>query len=45
MVNAMAEERVRVNGVEIVYETIGEPTDTPLLLVMGLGSSWGSECS
>jgi pimeloyl-ACP methyl ester carboxylesterase len=33
----MAEETARVNGIEIVYETIGDPSDPPLLLVMGLG--------
>jgi pimeloyl-ACP methyl ester carboxylesterase len=34
----MAEERAGVNGIEIVYETIGEPSNPPLLLVMGLGT-------
>jgi pimeloyl-ACP methyl ester carboxylesterase len=33
----MAEERAQANGIEIVYETIGDPADPPLLLVMGLG--------
>jgi pimeloyl-ACP methyl ester carboxylesterase len=33
----MAEERAQANGIEIVYETIGDPADRPLLLVMGLG--------
>jgi pimeloyl-ACP methyl ester carboxylesterase len=33
----MAEETARANGIEIVYETIGDPSDPPLLLVMGLG--------
>jgi pimeloyl-ACP methyl ester carboxylesterase len=33
----MAEERATANGIEIVYETIGDPSDPPLLLVMGLG--------
>jgi pimeloyl-ACP methyl ester carboxylesterase len=33
----MAEERARANGIELVYETIGDPSDRPLLLVMGLG--------
>src|SRR5215218_11303743 len=33
----MTEERVHANGIEIVYETIGDPSDQPLLLVMGLG--------
>jgi pimeloyl-ACP methyl ester carboxylesterase len=32
----MAEEFVRVNGVEICYETIGDPTGRPLVLIMGL---------
>jgi pimeloyl-ACP methyl ester carboxylesterase len=34
----MAEERANVNGIEIVYETIGDPSNPPLLLVMGLGT-------
>jgi len=29
--------RARANGVELAYETIGDPSDPPLLLVMGLG--------
>ena len=33
----MTEQRVSTNGVEIVYETLGDPSGTPLLLVMGLG--------
>jgi len=33
----MAEERAAVNGIEIVYERIGDPSNPPLLLVMGLG--------
>ncbi|HEX2415634.1 MAG TPA: alpha/beta fold hydrolase [Thermoleophilaceae bacterium] len=33
----MNEQRVTTNGVEIVYETIGDPSGMPLLLVMGLG--------
>jgi pimeloyl-ACP methyl ester carboxylesterase len=33
----MAEETANVNGIEIVYETIGDPANPPLLLVMGLG--------
>ncbi|MFX1245491.1 MAG: alpha/beta hydrolase, partial [Promethearchaeota archaeon] len=28
---------VKVNEVEICYDTFGEPTDPPLLLIMGLG--------
>ena len=34
----MREERAQVNGIEIAYETIGDPSDPPLLLVMGLGT-------
>ena len=34
----MAEERATLNGIEIVYETIGDPSKPPLLLVMGLGT-------
>jgi pimeloyl-ACP methyl ester carboxylesterase len=34
----MAEERASANGIEIVYETIGDPANPPLLLVMGLGT-------
>jgi pimeloyl-ACP methyl ester carboxylesterase len=33
----MPEEVAQANGIEIVYETIGDPSDPPLLLVMGLG--------
>ena len=33
----MSEERAQVGDVELVYETIGDPADPPLLLVMGLG--------
>jgi pimeloyl-ACP methyl ester carboxylesterase len=33
----MAEQRVQVGEVELVYETIGDPAEPPLLLVMGLG--------
>jgi len=33
----MTEERAQVGSVELVYETIGDPSDAPLLLVMGLG--------
>jgi pimeloyl-ACP methyl ester carboxylesterase len=33
----MPEETAHANGIEIVYETIGDPADQPLLLVMGLG--------
>jgi pimeloyl-ACP methyl ester carboxylesterase len=33
----VSEERASVNGIELVYETIGDPSDPPLLMVMGLG--------
>jgi pimeloyl-ACP methyl ester carboxylesterase len=33
----MTEERLNVGEVELVYETIGDPADPALLLVMGLG--------
>jgi pimeloyl-ACP methyl ester carboxylesterase len=33
----VAEQRAPANGIEIVYETIGDDADPPLLLVMGLG--------
>lgn len=33
----MAEQTARANGIEIVYETIGDASNPPLLLVMGLG--------
>ena len=33
----MSEESVRVGEVELVYDTIGDADDPPLLLVMGLG--------
>ena len=33
----MSEQRAQVGSVELVYETIGDPNDAPLLLVMGLG--------
>jgi pimeloyl-ACP methyl ester carboxylesterase len=33
----VSEQRARVGPVELVYETIGDPADPPLLLVMGLG--------
>jgi pimeloyl-ACP methyl ester carboxylesterase len=42
----MAEETARANGIEIVYETIGDPANPPLLLVMGLGMQlihWDTE--
>lgn len=34
----MTEQRASVGGLEIAYETIGDPNDPPLLLVMGLGT-------
>jgi pimeloyl-ACP methyl ester carboxylesterase len=34
----MAERIAQANGVEIAYETFGDPEDPPLLLVMGLAS-------
>ena len=33
----MPEEVARVNGIEIAYERMGDPSNPPLLLVMGLG--------
>ncbi len=33
----MSEKRAAVNGIELAYETIGDPDDPALLLVMGLG--------
>jgi pimeloyl-ACP methyl ester carboxylesterase len=33
----VTEQRAQVGSVELVYETIGDPEDAPLLLVMGLG--------
>lgn len=38
--------RARANGVELEYETFGDPADPPLLLVMGLGAQlidWPTE--
>jgi pimeloyl-ACP methyl ester carboxylesterase len=37
-VDEPAVERVRVDGVELAYETFGDPADPPLVLVMGLGA-------
>lgn len=31
-------KRVPANGIEIAYETFGDPSDPPMLLVMGLGT-------
>jgi pimeloyl-ACP methyl ester carboxylesterase len=42
----MSEERAYTNGIEIAYEVIGDPSDPPLLLVMGLGTQlihWDTE--
>jgi pimeloyl-ACP methyl ester carboxylesterase len=42
----MAEQRAPANGIEIVYETIGDPTNPALLLIMGLGTQlihWDTE--
>ena len=33
----MNDERLTSNGIEITYQTLGDPSDPPLLLVMGLG--------
>ena len=33
----MGEQTAQVNGIEIAYATIGDPSNPPLLLVMGLG--------
>jgi pimeloyl-ACP methyl ester carboxylesterase len=33
----VTEQRAKVGSVELVYETIGDPSGEPLLLVMGLG--------
>jgi pimeloyl-ACP methyl ester carboxylesterase len=38
--------RVRANGIEIAYETYGDPSASPVLLVMGLGTqmiAWPDE--
>ena len=37
-VDADSVKRVQVGEVELAYETFGDPTDVPLLLVMGLGT-------
>src|SRR4051794_30889813 len=34
----MAELMARANGIEIAYETFGDPADPTVLLVMGLGT-------
>ena len=36
------------NGIEIEYETHGDPADPPLLLIMGLGrpaDHWPTSCA
>jgi pimeloyl-ACP methyl ester carboxylesterase len=33
----VTEQRAQVGSVELVYETIGDPDDAPMLLIMGLG--------
>src|SRR4051812_20164303 len=43
---AQTTHRVSVNGIEIAYETFGEPSASPVLLVMGLGTqmlAWPEE--
>ena len=38
--------RAKANGIELEYDTFGDPADLPLLLIMGLGSqliSWDPE--
>ena len=42
----MAEQIARANGIEIAYETFGDPADPPLLLIMGLATqmlAWHEE--
>jgi pimeloyl-ACP methyl ester carboxylesterase len=41
----VAERMIEANGVELCTEAFGEPTDPPILLVMGLGASmlWWDE--
>ena len=42
----MAEQLAEANGIQIAYETFGDPADPPLLLVMGLASQmilWDEE--
>jgi pimeloyl-ACP methyl ester carboxylesterase len=42
---AMAERMIEANGVELCAESFGDPADSPILLVMGLGGSmlWWEE--
>src|SRR4051794_16199415 len=35
----MAERMVQANGAELCTETIGDPADPPILLIMGVGAS------
>jgi pimeloyl-ACP methyl ester carboxylesterase len=42
----MTEQIAKANGIEIAYETFGDPADPPLLLIMGLASQmilWDQE--
>jgi pimeloyl-ACP methyl ester carboxylesterase len=41
----MAERMIEANGVELCAESFGEPTDPPVLLIMGIGASmlWWDE--
>jgi pimeloyl-ACP methyl ester carboxylesterase len=41
----MAERMIEANGVELCIEGFGEPTDPPILLIMGIGPSmiWWDE--
>ena len=41
----MAERMIEANGVELCTESFGDPTDSPVLLVMGIGASmlWWEE--
>jgi hypothetical protein len=36
----VAERMIEANGVELCTESFGDPTDSPVLLVMGIGGSW-----
>jgi pimeloyl-ACP methyl ester carboxylesterase len=41
----MVERMIEVNGIELCTESFGEPTDPPILLIMGVGASmlWWEE--
>src|SRR5213082_3143711 len=43
--NTTGERVVKVNGVDLCVQTFGEPSDPPVLLIMGLGASmlWWDE--